>query len=432
MSDKIDIEDFSTISQLNPQDRLLVSQAGNGAHGKITVQLVIDAIKRLVSDGVDGKTVSLRKSGGWLEWQNVGDSLWQRLVSLDEIKGYKGDRGEPGQSIKGDKGEPGLPLEFFWRGTELGVRIKGQGEYQYVNLKGTKGDRGDKGDDGKTPKLVSVNASAGESASGSITKSGDDSQGNPEYRINLTLPRGQRGDDGSDGKTPRFEVGTISTLDPSQSATATVRHIGVHMDGSPKYAIDMAIPRGVAGTLGQGDAKDLSVTFSQAGSRSPLSSGAKLSVLFGLVKRWLSDLKEVALSGRFDDLIDKPTTLQGYGITDGAETNHTHSEYAQATHTHPEFERLSGANTVTTLTNLPIDKQLVIATLSSASNITLSSPLSVGQLLHIVIKPTAEISSQPIPWMTDTPSLSIPSGKTAEIDILCVGSGEYRVTTKVM
>lgn len=393
MSDKIDIKDFNPISQLNPQDRLLVSQAGNGAHGKITVQLVIDAIKRLVSDGVDGKTVSLRKSGGWLEWQNVGDSLWQRLISLDELKGGKGD----------------------------------------------------KGDDGKTPKLVSVNASAGESASGSITKSGDDSQGNPEYRINLTLPRGQRGDDGSDGKTPRFEVGTISTLDPSQSATATVRYIGVHMDGSPKYAIDMAIPRGVAGTLGQGDAKDLSVTFSQAGSRSPLSSGSKLSVLFGLVKRWLSDLKAVAFSGRFDDLIDKPTTLQGYGITDGAKSthnhdgvyakvSHTHSGYAQATHTHSEVERLSGANTVTTLTALPTSKRLVIANLSTATNITLSSPLSTGQDLIISINSTDNIK-QPIPtsggWISlDGAELDIKSGKVAEISILCVGTGNYVVSSK--
>lgn len=383
----IDINDFSVMSQLGLQDWLLIAQSGGGAHGKMQVQLLVDAIKRLVSDG---KTVNLRNQGGRIEWQHEGDNSWQELVPIETIKG-------------------------------------------------------DKGADGKTPKLVSVNASAGDSASGSITKSGDDSQGNPEYSLDLTLPRGQRGDDGSDGKTPRFEVGTISTLDPSQSATATVRYIGQHTDGSPKYAIDMGIPRGVAGSLGQGDAKDLSVTFSEAEARSPLASGAKMSVLFGLIERWLTDLKDVALSGRFADLVDKPTTLQGYGITDGAEsthnhdgvyaeTNHAHSEYAQATHTHSELERLSGANTVTTLTNLPTNKRIIIANLSTATNITLSGALSVGQELIISINPTANIK-QPIPtsggWVSlDGAELDIKSGKTAEINILCVESNKYVVSSK--
>lgn len=38
--------------------------------------------------------------------------------------------------------EDGKSLEFNWRGTELGVRVEGQSEYQYVNLKGDKGDAG--------------------------------------------------------------------------------------------------------------------------------------------------------------------------------------------------------------------------------------------------------------------------------------------------
>ena len=38
--------------------------------------------------------------------------------------------------------EDGKSLEFNWRGTELGVRVEGQSEYEYVNLKGAKGDAG--------------------------------------------------------------------------------------------------------------------------------------------------------------------------------------------------------------------------------------------------------------------------------------------------
>ncbi|MCC0671345.1 hypothetical protein IC216_05000, partial [Clostridioides sp. ES-S-0145-01] len=41
------------------------------------------------------------------------------------------------------KGENGDNLEFNWNGTELGVRVKGQSDYIYTDLKGQKGDKGD-------------------------------------------------------------------------------------------------------------------------------------------------------------------------------------------------------------------------------------------------------------------------------------------------
>lgn len=341
MSDKIDIEDFSTISQLNPQDRLLVSQAGNGAHGKITVQLVIDAIKRLVSDGVDGKTVSLRKSGGWLEWQHEGDNSWQRLVSLDEIKGYKGDRGEPGQSIKGDKGEPGLPLEFHWRGTELGVRIKGQGEYQYVNLKG---ETGAKGADGKM-------------TFEELTE---------EQRQSL---KGDKGEQGVPGLPLEFHWdGT---------------RLGVRVQGQESYQyVDLKGKAGAKGANGNDGAKgaDGKSAYQQA--------------------------QEAGYTGSEQEFI---AVLL-------------------------ESARNVGSNTVTTLTALPTSKRLVIANLSTATNITLSSPLSTGQEMIISINSTDNIK-QPIPtsggWISlDGAELDIKSGKVAEISILCVGTGNYVVSSK--
>ena len=38
--------------------------------------------------------------------------------------------------------EDGKSLEFNWKGTELGVRVEGQSQYEYVDLKGSKGDAG--------------------------------------------------------------------------------------------------------------------------------------------------------------------------------------------------------------------------------------------------------------------------------------------------
>lgn len=52
---------------------------------------------------------------------------------------------------------------------------------------------------------------------------------------------------GFTGKTPQFSIGTISTLESGSTATATISEDGVDSDGNPKYKINFAIPRGNPG-----------------------------------------------------------------------------------------------------------------------------------------------------------------------------------------
>lgn len=49
----------------------------------------------------------------------------------------------------GGAGGAGNSLEFDWDGTKLGVRVEGDEEYEYVDLKGDKGNTGSAGADGK-------------------------------------------------------------------------------------------------------------------------------------------------------------------------------------------------------------------------------------------------------------------------------------------
>lgn len=56
-----------------------------------------------------------------------------------------------------------------------------------------------------------------------------------------------------------------------------------------------------------GDASNNTVTFSQASTRTNISSGEKLSVLFGKIAKWFADLKTVAFTGSYSDLSGKPT-----------------------------------------------------------------------------------------------------------------------------
>lgn len=56
-----------------------------------------------------------------------------------------------------------------------------------------------------------------------------------------------------------------------------------------------------------GDVSNSTVTFTEAIVRDNITSGSTLSVLFGKIKKWFSDLKTVAFTGSYNDLTDKPT-----------------------------------------------------------------------------------------------------------------------------
>ena len=56
-----------------------------------------------------------------------------------------------------------------------------------------------------------------------------------------------------------------------------------------------------------GNGSNVTSTFTAASSRTNISSGEKLSVIFGKIAKWFGDLKAVAFSGSYNDLSNKPT-----------------------------------------------------------------------------------------------------------------------------
>lgn len=106
------------------------------------------------------------------------------------------------------------------------------------------------GVDGKTPQFKIGTVSEGDSPSVTLTPGGADGSGNPIYNINLVLAKGNPGDPGTDGKTPKFEVGEIVTLEPGQPATVQISFKENDVDGSPIYEISMSLPKGSKGDAG--------------------------------------------------------------------------------------------------------------------------------------------------------------------------------------
>lgn len=177
--------------------------------------------------GKDGTGISLKSSQE--ECTEVGDAylatnghimIWNGSSFTDggEIKGPKGDQGEQGP--KGDTGAQGPAGTAAGFGTPTAtvdantgtpsVTVTATGantakvfNFNFKNLKGEKGDQGErglqgvqgaKGDAGDSAKLAIGTVQSGASAAATITGTA------PNYVLNLTLPKGEKGDpgDGSD------------------------------------------------------------------------------------------------------------------------------------------------------------------------------------------------------------------------------------------
>lgn len=191
-----------------------------------------------------GDTVDFRKGSTGIEWkyQSEGDSAWRTLISIDDLKLKFQDLTQE-------------DIEAFWRAipADILVQMKGDkgdpfvySDFTEQQLKDLKGPKGDTGNDGKTPILESVNATSGETPSGSFTKNGVDEDGNPKYILNLTTPKGK------DGQPAVFQQGTTTTLNPSEEARVEVVENGVTPEGNPKYILNFFVPRGQMGPAGTG------------------------------------------------------------------------------------------------------------------------------------------------------------------------------------
>lgn len=194
-----------------------------------------------VSEG-DSPSVTLTPGGA----DGSGNPIYN--INLVLAKGNPGDQGTDGKTPKFEVGEivtlePGQPatVQISFKEND----VDGSPIYE-ISMSLPKGRKGDAGDSGKTPILESVNATSGETPSGSFTKNGVDEDGNPKYILNLTTPKGK------DGQPAVFEQGTTTTLDPSEEARVEVVDNGETPEGNPKYILNFFIPRGQTGPAGTG------------------------------------------------------------------------------------------------------------------------------------------------------------------------------------
>ena len=91
-----------------------------------------------------------------------------------------------------------------------------------------------------------------------------------------------------------------------------------------------------------GDASNVTNTIATASTRTNLSTGEKLSVSLGKISKYFSDLKTVAFTGSYNDLINRPTSMTANGGNSATVHGHTvnsdvpsGAKFTDTVYTHP-------------------------------------------------------------------------------------------------
>ena len=198
---------------------------------------------------------------------SVGEDL-PRGKSAYEVaveNGFSGTETEWLASLKGATGAPGANGKD---GTDGKTPYVGDNGNWYIGAddtgkpsRGAKGDKGEKGDKGDP---------------GSPGAKGD--KGEPGAKGEPGSP-GAKGDKGDPGATPNLTIGTVTTLEAGQNATAS-------MGGTAESPVlNLGIPRGAKGEPGEGGggSVDIVTTVSASSTDSEVPSAKCVYDLLGNV-----------------------------------------------------------------------------------------------------------------------------------------------------
>lgn len=187
-------------------------------------------------DGENGKTPYVGENGNW-------------YIGTD-------DTGKPSRGAKGDKGSPGVTPTFSIESVETGepgtdaeVTMTGDAPNHGLRFVIPRGNKGDKGSPGAKGDKGEPGAKGDKGEQGSPGAKGDKGdKGDPGAKGDKGEQGspGAKGDKGDTGATPNLSIGTVTTLEAGQNATAS-------MGGTAESPVlNLGIPKGAKGEPGEG------------------------------------------------------------------------------------------------------------------------------------------------------------------------------------
>ena len=197
-------------------------------------------------------------------------------------QGRKGDQGATGPTNK-------LTIGTVTSGIEVSATITGEAPNQVLNLVLKQGDKGNPGDDAPTITGITIRQS--------------------DYHMIVTLSDGTSYDAGYCRGASGEGTGDMlaATYDPQGKAQDIFAYVDnaisgvtVTTDATPTQGSTNPVQSGgvytaLANKLDKtGDGSNATAAFTAASSRTNIATGEKLSVLFGKIAKWFSDLGSLA------------------------------------------------------------------------------------------------------------------------------------------
>lgn len=121
-------------------------------------------------------------------------------------------------------------------------------------------------------------------------------------------------------------------------------------------------------------------TYTAASSRTNINSGETLATIFGKIKKWFSDLKTIAFTGSYTDLLNKPTSMQNPNsltlTMNGSSSSYDGSATASKSWYAPTSGGPAGYNLISNGSGAPVWQQLPYAVCNTSGS-TVAKTVSI-------------------------------------------------------
>lgn len=227
-----------------------IDRNADSLEGGAITTITLDSFKDQLNQAIkEAKAQATPGKSAYQEWLDAGHQGSEQDF-LASLKGAKGDQGATGET--GQAGQPGLSA--YQLAVQSGFKGSEAEWFDFLR-KGPKGPQGNPGKDGKDGQSAYQiwlnNGHEGtetdflNSLIGQRGEQGPQGEPGQNGQDGAQGPQGQPGQNGKDGATPTLKIGTITSVDPDQPAKAELID---NKDNS--YTLNLTLPRGAKGETG--------------------------------------------------------------------------------------------------------------------------------------------------------------------------------------
>ena len=218
-----------------------IDRNADSLEGGAITTITLDTFKEQLNQAIkEAKEQATPGKSAYQVWLDAGNKGTEQEF-LKSLRGEKGDDGATGET--GSEGKPGLSAYQL----AVNAGFKGTESEWLDSLKnGPRGEAGKNGQDGKSAYQIWLDAgNKGTETDFLNSLVGPRGEEGPAGKPGHDGQQGPQGIPGKDGLTPTLKIGTITSVDPDQPANADLID-----NNNGSYTLNLTLPRGAKGETG--------------------------------------------------------------------------------------------------------------------------------------------------------------------------------------